>query len=202
MTSTFEDEESPASRVNKTLRAIPLHSPIMIRGTVTKITTKDSNTLGPQIERLDLELDTIEALNPFPKDIIVSEGVRFPPTSRHLQMRFSQALYHRLLFRDHVSLWLRRTLQAYWFMEVETPVLFKSTPEGAREFIVPTRRKGLAYALSQSPQQYKQLLMAGGVMRYYQFARCFRDEDLRADRQPEFTQVSENPSARMPVYTI
>lgn len=139
------------------------------------------------LEQVEIHAQSITCLNSFDKDIAYGPQHVYPPSSRHLQIRFDDKLRQSLLFRSEVTKFAREELKD--FHEIETPILFKSTPEGAREFLVPTRKAGFAYALPQSPQQYKQMLMASGINRYVQFARCFRDEDLRADRQPEFTQI-------------
>jgi aspartyl-tRNA synthetase len=175
---------------HREFKQIPRHSPISVTGVLRtrKNARKKQTDLG-LITEVELELKEAHALNEFPRDVMLESDTVFAPEQRHLQLRSSATLQHALSLRSKVSHHLRNQLISSGFTEVETPILFKSTPEGAREFIVPTRRKTMAYALVQSPQQYKQILMASGVHRYFQIAKCFRDEDLRADRQPEFTQV-------------
>ncbi|KAK6833817.1 aspartyl-tRNA synthetase [Apiospora arundinis] len=195
-----DDDADKAAAVHAALRAIPSYSPVACTGRLlerprrVKAVQEFGDNEGPKpnfpLDNLwDLKLTSIKPLNEFPKDIIVSKNAVWPPKQRHMQMRFDRMLRDRIRFRDYLTGNVRQLLRSDRFEEVETPMLFKSTPEGAREFLVPTRRAGYAYALPQSPQQYKQLLMAGGFRQYFQFARCFRDEDLRADRQPEFTQL-------------
>ncbi|KAL9602442.1 MAG: hypothetical protein Q9219_001866 [cf. Caloplaca sp. 3 TL-2023] len=168
-----------------------MHTPVVVTGLLRERKHQPQQELGDieKIKHVEVELLRVQPLNEFPPDIIATPDTVFGPQQRHLQMRADAGIRVALADRSAIGLFLRSWLQDIGFIEVETPLLFKSTPEGAREFIVPTRRKGMAYALPQSPQQYKQILMSSGLIKYFQFARCFRDEDLRADRQPEFTQL-------------
>lgn len=192
-------------KTGKKLRSIRHNSAISVTGiTKYKHGPKGPPKQNPEHEfangrlhhkQIEIEIEEITCLNSFAPEIGSGPGHVYPPEDRHLQIRFDYKLQNTLFFRAEVA---NRVREDLWdFYEIETPILFKSTPEGAREFLVPTRKSGYAYALPQSPQQYKQMLMASGISKYMQFARCFRDEDLRADRQPEFTQVFSSPCVHL-----
>ncbi|OOR84654.1 aspartate--tRNA ligase [Moraxella canis] len=154
--------------------------------------TENPNMVSGQVELLGKEIELIAKADtpPFPlndDNITVSEELRLK--YRFLDMRRPE-MQERMKFRAKATSTIRRYLDDHGFLDVETPVLTRATPEGARDYLVPSRtRQGNFFALPQSPQLFKQLLMVAGFDRYYQIAKCFRDEDLRADRQPEFTQV-------------
>jgi aspartyl-tRNA synthetase len=164
---------------------------IQATGTVIERSSKNKNIPTGEIE---IVVDNLQILNaaktpPFTIEDETDGGDELRMQYRYLDLR-RNPVQQKLFLRNQVALETRKYLDSQNFMDVETPVLIKSTPEGARDFVVPSRmNQGQFYALPQSPQTFKQLLMVSGIDRYYQIVKCFRDEDLRADRQPEFTQI-------------
>ena len=178
--------------IHKVFEKIRSEYVITIKGKVTRRPEETYNDKLPtgQVEIYPEYVEILSEAKPIPfvlDDDSVSEDVRLK--YRYLDIRRPQ-MYSKLKLRHDVVQAVRNYLNNSDFLEVETPILIKTTPEGARDYLVPSRvQPGKWYALPQSPQIFKQLLMVGGVERYYQIAKCFRDEDLRADRQPEFTQI-------------
>ena len=164
---------------------------LQVKGTVVERKDKNPKLATGEIE---IKAEAVKIVNTAETTpiIIADETDALEDTRlkyRYLDLRRS-CLQSNLMLRHHVTMITRNYLSNLGFLEIETPILCKSTPEGARDYLVPSRiSKGKFYALPQSPQIYKQLLMVGGLEKYFQIARCFRDEDLRADRQPEFTQI-------------
>ena len=184
-------EESASEEIKKQVDKLGREFVIQVKGKVVERASKNNKIPTGEIEILisDLILLSRSELPPFTIEDNTDGGDEIRMKYRYLDLR-RNAVRKNLELRHRMAHLVRNYLDGQQFMEVETPVLIKSTPEGARDFVVPSRmNQGQFYALPQSPQTFKQLLMVAGFDRYYQIVKCFRDEDLRADRQPEFTQI-------------
>jgi len=191
ITQLIFDEQRTDRTVFDRAKSLGREFVIQVKGTVIERESKNANMATGDIEILVTELNILNEaqLPPFTIEDETDGGEDIRMKYRYLDIR-RNPVKNNLLFRHKVSMEVRKYLSDQGFCDVETPYLIKSTPEGARDFVVPSRmNEGQFYALPQSPQTFKQLLMVGGMDKYFQIVKCFRDEDLRADRQPEFTQI-------------
>ncbi len=186
----FDEERTPKEIIEKA-KTLGREFVVQVTGTVIERDSKNPKIPTGAIELLVSKLDILNEakLPPFTIEDQTDGGEDIRMKYRYLDIR-RNPVKNSLMFRHKVAMEVRKYLSNEEFIEVETPYLIKSTPEGARDFVVPSRmNSGEFYALPQSPQTFKQLLMVGGMDKYFQIVKCFRDEDLRADRQPEFTQI-------------
>ena len=186
----FDEQRSSKELFNKA-KSIGREFVIQVKGKIIERSSKNLNIPTGEIEILVSELNILNESKtpPFTIEDVSDGGEELKMKYRYLDIR-RNPIKEKLIFRHKVSSEIRNYLTKLDFIDVETPYLIKSTPEGARDFVVPSRmNQGEFYALPQSPQTFKQLLMGGGIDKYFQIVKCFRDEDLRADRQPEFTQI-------------
>ncbi|MGA9325089.1 MAG: aspartate--tRNA ligase [Salegentibacter sp.] len=191
ITQLIFDEERSSHELMERAEKIGREFVIQVKGEVIERESKNPNMATGDIELLVSELTILNTslTPPFTIEEDTDGGEDLRMKYRYLDIR-RNPVKNKLMFRHKVGMEVRNYLSAQDFIEVETPYLIKSTPEGARDFVVPSRmNEGQFYALPQSPQTFKQLLMVGGMDKYFQIVKCFRDEDLRADRQPEFTQI-------------
>jgi aspartyl-tRNA synthetase len=191
ITQLIFDEQRTDKTVFEKAKSLGREFVIQVKGTVIEREAKNKNMATGDIEILVTEMTLLNAAltPPFTIEDETDGGEDIRMKYRYLDIR-RNPVKNSLLFRHKVAMEVRKYLSDLDFCEVETPYLIKSTPEGARDFVVPSRMNaGQFYALPQSPQTFKQLLMVGGMDKYFQIVKCFRDEDLRADRQPEFTQI-------------
>ena len=191
ITQLLFDESRSERSVFELAKTLGREFVVQVKGTVIEREAKNKNIATGEIEILVKEMTILNAAltPPFTIEDETDGGEDIRMKYRYLDIR-RNPVKNSLLFRHKVAMEVRKYLSDLDFCEVETPYLIKSTPEGARDFVVPSRmNEGQFYALPQSPQTFKQLLMVGGMDKYFQIVKCFRDEDLRADRQPEFTQI-------------